>query len=278
MQDRKGRSDQWNPLENVIQEIIKKYGEGKSARQLSFEYDVADVTITFLLKRHGIFIRNRSNAKRTNQIKEDIFDVITEESAYWIGFLLADGNVYHPPKRSKQLNLGLAERDWEHLEKFKKFIGSDKKLYYNKGGVFISFYSNRIVEKLAEYGIVPRKSKIAKVSESLKNNRHFWRGMVDGDGWVTLDKGGYPTLGLCGTRPVVSDFVDFVGKLLTTIYQRDRNKNFCEVKYGCTTARIVAKRLYDNSLISLQRKYEKYRVIILWVPERVQDRSLLCIR
>ncbi len=278
MQDRKERSDRWNPGDIVVQEIVEKYEGGKSSRQLGFEYGVADVTITSLIKRRGVFIRNRSNAKRTNQIKEDVFDTINEESAYWIGFLLADGNVYHPKKRSRQLNLGLAEKDWEHLEKFKKFIGSNKKLYYNKGGVFVSFYSNRIVEKLAEYGIVLRKSKIAKVPGQLKNNRHFWRGMIDGDGWVTFSKDGYPIVGLCGTISIVSDFVDFVGKLSTTTYQRNKKKNFCEVRYGCTTAKIVTKRLYDNSCISLQRKYEKYQMISLWIPEKVQNRSLLCIR
>ncbi len=275
MKTRKPRSDQWCPEEFVVQEIIGKYEDGKSARHLGFEYGVADVTITSLLKKRDIFIRNRSNAKRTNQIKEDVFDTITEESAYWIGFILADGNVYHPKKRSKQLNIGLSEKDWEHLEKFKKFIGSNKQLYYNKGAVFISFYSNRIVEKLAEYGIVPRKSNIAKVPESLKNNRHFWRGMVDGDGWVSVPESGYPILGFCGTRDVVSRFMHFVGKSVSIRYKGD---NFCELSYNCTTAKTLGKLLYDNSKIFLQRKYEKYQLICSWVPEKIQNRSLLCIK
>lgn len=267
MQDRKVRSDQWNPPENIVQEIIKRYEEGTSARQLVFLYSATDVTITALLKRHGVFIRNRSDAKRTNQIKEDIFDTITEESAYWVGFILADGNIYHPKKRSKQLNIGLAERDWEHLEKFKKFIGSNKQLYYNNGGVFISFYSNRIVEKLAEYGIVPRKSKIAKVPENLKNNRHFWRGMVDGDGWVTTRTEGHPILGLCGTLDVVKQFRCFVNKS-QRIYRRDEGKNFGELAYTCCLAQILAKRLYEGAEIFLQRKYDGYQRICSWVPQK----------
>lgn len=254
MQDRKSRSDQWNPEDSVVQEIIRKYEKGKSARQLSFEYDAVDVTITSLLQRHGVFVRNRSDAKRTNQIKEDVFDIITEESAYWIGFILADGNVYHPPKRSKQLNIGLAERDWEHLEKFKKFIGSNKPLYYNKnnGGVFISFYSNRIVEKLFEYGIVPRKSKIAKVPESLKNNRHFWRGMVDGDGWVN-----YNLLGLCGTLDVVSCFNEFVHSVSNvTPRVKPRQKTECcwEITYSAVYVQSILDILYKDSCIALSRK------------------------
>ncbi len=254
MKDRKKRSDQWNPGENIAVEIVDKYVGGKSARQLGFEYGVADVTITYLLKRRGIFVRNRSNAKRTNQIKEDIFDIITEESAYWIGFLLADGNVYHPPKRSKQLNLGLAERDWEHLEKFKKFIGSNKSLYYNKGGVFISFYSNRIVEKLSEYGIVLRKSKIAKVPEILKNNRHFWRGMIDGDGWV-----GKHLLGLCGTHNIVLHFRDFVISRVrrastVNLYQHKLSPSCWQIAYTASYVESILSFLYTTGDVCLDRK------------------------
>lgn len=252
MKDKKSRSDQWNPKDSVVQEIIRKYEDGKSARQLGFEYDITDMVITSLLRRHNVFIRNRSDAKRTNQIKEDIFDTITEESAYWIGFILADGNVYHPKKRSKQLNIGLAERDWEHLEKFKKFIGSNKKLYYNNGGVFISFYSNRIVEKLAEYGIVPRKSKIAKVPESLKNNRHFWRGLVDGDGWVN-----HNLLGLCGTFDVVSCFKEFVysvSNVVPRVNPQQRTECCWEITYSAVYVRSILDVLYVDSCIFLDRK------------------------
>ena len=259
MQTRKSRSDQWNPGNIIIQEIIQKYQQGISARQLGFEYDVADVTITSFLRRHNIFIRNRSNARRTNQIKEDVFDTITEESAYWIGFLLADGNVHHPPKRSKQLNLGLAARDWEHLEKFKEFVGSNKALYYYKNSVFLSIYSNRIAEKLAEYGIVPRKSKIAKVPSILKNNRHFWRGMVDGDGWVSPRPDGLTDIGLCGIPNIVSGFKRFIETKLWYIPVPDikpyrKLHYFWEIHYCGAYVHNILSELYLTSHIFLERK------------------------
>ncbi len=274
MKTKKPRSDRWNPEESILQEIIREYKSGVSARKLGFKYDVADVTIASLLKRHDVFIRNRSNAKRTNQINENAFDKITEESAYWIGFILADGNVHQAKKRSKQLNIGLAEKDWEHLEKFKKFIGSNKPLYYNNKAVFISISSNRIVEKLAEYNIVPRKSNIAKVPDQLKNNRHFWRGMIDGDGWVTLTKQGYPCIGLCGTIDVVQNFINIVGKNAKIGV---RGNNFSETRYYATTGQAVVKFLYDNSTIYLNRKYENYQKICLWKSKFIQNRSILCI-
>lgn len=264
MQDRKSRSDQWNPDGAITKEVIVKYIAGMSAWRLGREYNVADVTITSFLKRQGISIRNGSDARRTNQIKEDIFDTITEESAYWIGFILADGNIYHPPKRSKQLNMGLAARDWEHLEKFKKFIGSNKSLYYNKNAVFISFYSNRIAEKLAEYGIVPRKSKIAKVPEILKNNRHFWRGMVDGDGWVTRYRANdRPLIGICGTLNIVDGFQSFVKNILPMykvhkVYIKSEFNSQISV-CGKWATKII-HLLYDNCSVALDRKRQIFGV------------------
>jgi len=270
------RSDTWNPEPVIAKQVIVDYSFGISARKLGFKYGVADVTITDFLKRNDIFIRNRSNAKRTNQIKEDVFDEINEESAYWIGFILADGNIYYPEKRSKQLNFGLKESDWEHLEKFKKFIGSNKSLYYNNKAVFLSIYSNRIVDKLEEYGITQKKSLTAKVPEILKNNRHFWRGLVDGDGWVTFHKIGHPVIGLCGTLDVVNNFSEFIGKSMK-IQQRDLNKNFAEIQYTTTSAKTIGRYLYENSIIHLIRKYENYKKMCLWIPEKTQNRSTLCI-
>lgn len=257
METRKKRSNQWNPENAIVREIIKEYESGMSARKMGFKYGVADVTITSLLKRHNIFVRNRSNAKRTNQIREDVFDTITEESAYWIGFILADGNIHQAKKRSKQLTIGLAERDWEHLEKFKKFIGSNKSLYYNNKAVFLSIYSNRIADKLAEYGIVPRKSKIAKVPEILKNNRHFWRGMVDGDGWISQRQDGSIATGICGTHDIVYNFKKFVYLSLEHVFNvkiRCKTQYFCEISYAGSYVSDILKILYLNSNVFLTRK------------------------
>lgn len=246
------RSDIWNPSLEVSNKIIQDYKSGISAYKLSFEHNVADVTITDFLKRNNIVVRNRSNSKRTNQINENIFDQINEESAYWIGFILADGNIYYPKKRSKQLNFGLKESDYEHLEKFKKFIGSNKSLYYNNKSVFISFYSNKIVNKLEEYGITRKKSLVAKVPKQLKNNRHFWRGMIDGDGWICVNNASSDRIGLCGTLDIINNFKDFINiKNQINI----KKNNFAEIGIAGVNAAEICYFIYDKSKIFLKRKF-----------------------
>lgn len=43
-----------------------------------------------------------------------------EEKAYWLGFLYADGNV---SLKEDKIELSLAEKDLNHIKKFKNFIG-----------------------------------------------------------------------------------------------------------------------------------------------------------
>lgn len=246
------RSDIWIPDDIVGQEILDQYAQGKSARQLGFHYNVADVTISAFLKRRNIKIRNRSEQKRKWTLNEKAFDELSPEAFYWIGFLLADGNVHKTKMRSWQLCLGLAAKDSEHIEKFKKFLGCNKPLYFNEknGGAFLIVYSNYLCERLAQFGMVPNKSKIVKIPEICKNNRDFWRGMVDGDGWVSVANN--YDVGLCGTYDTVKHFIDFIGRQV-----KIRQRTGCfEVRYGCGPAKRVAKILYQNSTIFLDRKYK----------------------
>ena len=57
-----------------------------------------------------------------------IFETIdTEEKAYWLGFLYADGSV---GSKDNRIELGLAEKDLKQIEKFRDFIGVMNKISY----------------------------------------------------------------------------------------------------------------------------------------------------
>lgn len=59
-----------------------------------------------------------------------IFDKIdTEEKAYWLGFLYADWSV---GSKEDKIELSLAACDYNHIQKFKDFIGLDNKISYRK--------------------------------------------------------------------------------------------------------------------------------------------------
>ena len=64
------------------------------------------------------------------------------------------------------------------------------------------------------YGFTPRKSWDGCITDQrLLNSRHFWRGMIDGDGSIGYRKrDGYPLLSLVGTKIMIDQFRYFIYK------------------------------------------------------------------
>jgi hypothetical protein len=201
-----------------------------------------------------------SEARRTCTLNQTAFDVVSEESAYWIGFLMADGCVHHPKNGSPQIILRLNNSDREHLQSFKNFLGSSSKIIPAKDHtVSLTVTSRRIADTLSRYGIIQRKSLNAKVS-GLEHDRHFWRGVIDGDGWIHSNplnkKSGL--INLCGSQNLTSQFASYAleiagGKLPAF----ERRENLFIVRLYSDRAMRVIKCLYSDCSISLPRKQER---------------------
>lgn len=72
---------------------------------------------------------NYTIVNKQNEVLIDntVFDVIdTEEKAYWLGFLYADGNI---GSTECKLEVNLQASDWEHMKKFQEFLKYKKILY-----------------------------------------------------------------------------------------------------------------------------------------------------
>ena len=81
------------------------------------EYNTSIPTLSKKLKERGIQIINRQNLVKFN---ENVFDSVdTEEKAYWLGFIFADGYI---SSRDYSFELSLSSVDTEHLVKFNKFM------------------------------------------------------------------------------------------------------------------------------------------------------------
>lgn len=114
------------------------------------------------------------------------FDSVTKESAYWLGFLFADGCV----DNKNRVRLMLQESDRAHILKFRKFVGATEFQVQECAGysrTAIEFTSSLLCSKLAKFGIIPRKTltstppDIEILGEYL---RDFLRGLFDGDGTI----------------------------------------------------------------------------------------------
>lgn len=151
---------------------------------------------------------------RKHSLDETAFDSVTEGSAYWIGFLMADGTINTPKGRSHEIRLDLAEIDIEQVKSFRRFLKSSHKIHrhLSSKGTYaglLAVSSQHLVSALGRFGVAPRKSHTARVI-GLEHDRHFWRGAVDGDGSLYWSSKGLACLSFCGSQAMVAQFLDFV--------------------------------------------------------------------
>ncbi len=169
-------------------EIIEKYKSGRLIISLATEYGVQRGTIRRILNKANVVKHDHRFVQRVYTLNETRFkEPLGPEDLYWIGFLLADGNLYNRRGHEFIIQVGLAEIDSSHLEKFKSFLETDRPIQHylsNKSypAAKISINSKPIFENLQSLGLQPRKSFDANIREDIAQNLDFWRGVIDGDG------------------------------------------------------------------------------------------------
>ena len=177
--------------------ICERYVHGVSIIRLAKEFNLS----RHFLKK--ILIRNNVTLRKNYWARKHFFDmsffkkIDTEEKAYFLGLLYADGCT-----AEHSINLAISSRDVELLEKFKKaikFTGPIEKIivmidYGDKYGikptetVKIRLNSMELRQDVINLGCVPRKTfTLSFPSEKIVPRflvRHFIRGYFDGDGCV----------------------------------------------------------------------------------------------
>lgn len=230
-------------------------------------------------------VTGRYFSKRILVLDETKFESenVDEETAYWLGFIVADGNVIPESKHGQAMfQMILQGRDQAHLEKFKIFMNSGHKIFksikHGREYFTIKFRSNKIVSDLIKFNVIPDKTFSTYCPEFLLYNRHFWRGMIDGDGtlglyWSINGNGRSFTevISLTGTIMICNQFREFCRNILHShISEPVVSKNSFKVTMASKKAYSISKYLYEDSMIFLDRKYNKY----LEIKQSRIDRSL----
>lgn len=200
-------------------------------------------------------------------IDHHFFDVIdTEEKAYWLGFITADGCVY-----KTKLTINLQAADSPHLEKLAASLSSDYPVVPTGrsplSGPLVrwSASSPQIVRALKDLGITPRKSAtVVPWQGPTSLMRHYWRGMVDGDGGLTqfsmrrsAPKDQWKVY-LSGSRPCVEAFAAWAsavcGSRAKATPTNPSQTCWWWAVGGNRMAPLVIRELYGDCAISLDRK------------------------
>jgi intein-encoded DNA endonuclease-like protein len=243
-------------------DVVAEYLGGSNYYTLGNKYNMTPSGILYALKQRKCPIRTVKKWMQKYTVDETFFETIdTEEKAYWLGFMFADGNV-----QGRQFRVGLAVVDKDHLEQFKKALKTDRPIKFNRGRKFanslshdsvtIQIGSMKMVADLIRHGCVPAKSLIIKYPITIPEylQVHFIRGVFDGDGSITNSHN--RVFRIAGTLHLLSGIQQILMQYLAVNMTEIRPQgNIFELKYGGTQQVLkISDWLYKDATIWLPRK------------------------
>jgi hypothetical protein len=248
--------------------ICNDYLSGLSYNLLSEKYNICTWSIGNVLKKNNIKSRIRKH-----KCNEDYFEKIdSNEKAYWLGLLFADGYV----RKRKQLNgkhkqggvvgISLKSGDEYLLEKLIIDLESTYKLTKQIKNNFSSYKlevnSSKMTDDLINLGCVPNKSlKLLPPNLTDEFISHFIRGYFDGDGSIGRYNGNLKFT-LLGTNELLSWILNFFKqKGIKTNPKICKRKNIYTIQVNSKLdIELIKNILYTSSNnYYLKRKKEKFK-------------------
>lgn len=251
--------------------IINKYlNENYTLKQLGKEFNCSYQTIRNLLNKHKIKSRGNKQGYPRDEFYFNKID--TEEKAYWLGFLYADGCVH---SNNYEISVNITDR--EHVEKFKTAIKAfnhsiteiqDKRFQNAKTLYQFSIKDKQLHQDLIKWGCIPQKSLLINKIPNIPRDyvSHFLRGYFDGDGSLHYLRGtNNYRISFVGTK----DFLNDIQKELQTNVSLQSNiagKAYVLQITGRRQVERILNYLYNNSKENnrLNRKYQKYLDCLDW--------------
>ena len=263
-----------------IDEIVAQH-DFKPTEQLVEEFGVSKKKIYHIWEDHGL--PNRPGRKY--YFDENYFHKIdSPDKAYFLGLLASDGSITVPTHGQPCVNLALLSSDVYILEYFNKCLNTEKPIKNNGGIKYkrVSYPSNVMVEDLAKYNIVKKKTydyEMIDLGEDYMS--HFFRGYFDGDGSIfevkTRDTLSRFLMSICGFEHNMIKMLEYLNTHNVNVrYTRDYREY--EYPFGSIHARsaetvyrlivylyrdcgdccLPRKRIIANRFLSeMKEKYEK---------------------
>ena len=217
----------------------------------------------------------------------DFFKKWSNEMAYVLGFLYADGNITDADSSSRTQYIKFSNKEKGIIKKIKSVLKAehpihlqpsrtsvDKSghLYRSSDSFYLRIGSKRMFADLIKLGLMAGKSKIMKFppipSQYLS---HFIRGYFDGDGSIHIEKKGningkliikkVQTIFSSGSKVFLQDLSNILAEVLNVrkakIYKGDGD---FQIKYFLRDSVKIFKFMYKNSYnLFLKRKFDKFK-------------------
>lgn len=237
-------------------EIIRKYREGMTQKQIADEYGTFNTSIRRVLIRNGIV--PKGNDKQQRLCKHNPFKKNDEYSDYFFGMLMTDGNI----DDRHRIRLSLNERDGYIIEELVKWASPKSKISkthqkLNDSYMWSASITNEeAYEWLVRRGNFTNKSYEAKVYIPI--NYNILRGVFDGDGGYSNTKNTLRFF-VCGKSYA---FIKQIENFLIKEGYRPKI-TYCHGLWYVNLYRFkevlrLGRQLYKNAHIFCKRKYERW--------------------
>lgn len=267
--------------------LSKEY-QNKSVLQIAKDVGISKQSMLKWFKKFDISRRQGelAHTKGVYSQNNNYFQVIdSAEKAYWLGFIMADGNITVSKSNSYKFQLNISTKDKDHIYKFADHIQYTRKIveYEVKSGFNEEQYSlvtlkvdNKIFcENLIAHGIIPQKTGHERIPNiDQKYLIDFIRGYFDGDGSISFFYRKDKPNTMCASIKIVCANKDFLIDLREVISQQ------CDITFSPKSLQHTINKIssleissiqsivkffntvyYDNCL-KLSRKYEKFIPIL----------------
>lgn len=222
---------------------------------------------------HECYTSARLKFRKYGQPDNTFFKKWSNDMAYILGFIYADGCIYKPRRKRESNLLCITIKDKELLEKIRDKIAKRYPLYIHKptGAWQLRVPSNEMVSDLEKRGITERKTPVKEFPEVPQEYlADFIRGYFDGDGSISIYKtkqDGKCHLG-CSIVSGSRKFLEKLNAILKTkgiginsnvTQPPSVSKGSFILAYGGKTAMKFCEFIYSGrSSLKMKRKYEKF--------------------
>lgn len=231
-------------------------------------------------KKNNIHIWSKNELWSPNFVENYFEEIDTQEKAYFLGLLTTDGFIYRGETKQKRVGICLNEKDGYLIEEFVKTIKINKKVCSSNRKTReskekqIQIYSNKMVDDLAKYGVVERKSFVKSFPKDLIDKKFinsYLRGCIDGDGTIAFYKSNSKKSKYIRSIRLFSACEEFlndikyyleenkiVNSCLINVQGSNRNHPLYELKIARIEDLIsFINYLYSDASIFMKRKKEK---------------------
>jgi transposase-like protein len=236
------------------------YRQGASGTEIARSLRCHPSYVHRTLAQMGVDLRHPVACDRP-----DYFDQIdTSEKAYWLGFIATDGCVTGFSRNRPRIIVKLARKDREHLVLLRTTLGVNSRIrdedQFSKGKIrpysILEFSGRHMASALISHGITPRKTNILQPWDGPGSLLpHYWRGIVDGDGHITISGGGV-FVGVTCSQGITEGFAAWVNANFgTRVNAKPAKGRSWAIQVGGTRRVLgLLAALYDDAPVALARK------------------------